>query len=439
MLVVTNPQSLQHGSTPRHRFDRTGGTIGCRAANWILADRQDRIEPIHCEICLEDGHFCVVDRSGQTHINGAHAPIGLGVGARLSEGDTLLVGPYVLTVHLHDVEDASGDPSSSSVDELFGGQGHDLLGAVGDVFQASATPAPMQEGLAAFHALSVPDASRTDLDPLHALDAAEREAAPLALGPLDPTHYGLSPSKSQADLGATRFEAVHGAPPIHSGEIPMTQRRMDTTQAEHWMSTQQSSGGDPRQLVIPLLEGFGTSLGSVDGPMAYRLLLECGQALQAAVLGLTALYRAPAGSDDRLALLGRTLQPIEDNPLRLGLNYEDTARALFGSDRSVVHLSAKAAVEESLAQVRNHQEAIVQAISAGLDALLRSFSPDALLQRFQRYQPDPAQASDTDDWAWRMYTHYFNELASSRQLGFEKLFWEVFEQAYDRALRAEAQ
>lgn len=134
----------------------------------------------------------------------------------------------------------------------------------------------------------------------------------------------------------------------------MTQRRMDTTQAEHWMSTQQSSGGDPRQLVIPLLEGFGASLGSVDGPMAYRLLLECGQALQAAVLGLTALYRAPAGSDDRLALLGRTLQPIKDNPLRLGLSYEDTARALFGSDRSVVHLSAKAAVEESLAQVRNH-------------------------------------------------------------------------------------
>lgn len=81
----------------------------------------------------------------------------------------------------------------------------------------------------------------------------------------------------------------------------------------------------------------------------------------------------------------------------------------------------------------------MQAISAGLDALLRSFSPDALLQRFQRYQPDPARASDTDDWAWRMYTHYFNELASSRQLGFEKLFWEVFEQAYDRALRAEAQ
>ncbi|KAA1334838.1 type VI secretion system-associated FHA domain protein TagH, partial [Escherichia coli] len=32
-------------------------------------------------------------------------------------------------------------------------------------------------------------------------------------------------------------------------------------------------------------------------------------------------------------------------------------------------------------------------------------------------------------------TNYYRELASSRQQGFEKLFREVYEQAYDRALR----
>ena len=54
----------------------------------------------------------------------------------------------------------------------------------------------------------------------------------------------------------------------------------------------------------------------------------------------------------------------------------------------------------------------------------------------------PAFAQDApaaDDWAWGMYTHYYDELASARQRGFEKLFWEVFEQAYDRALRVEAE
>src|SRR5215467_403744 len=88
-LVVNNPETLQYGSTPRYRFDRAGGTIGCRSANWILVDRSDRIAPIHCEIGQADGHFCVIDRSGQTRLNDAGAPLSQGVGARLSDGDIL--------------------------------------------------------------------------------------------------------------------------------------------------------------------------------------------------------------------------------------------------------------------------------------------------------------------------------------------------------------
>ena len=34
-----------------------------------------------------------------------------------------------------------------------------------------------------------------------------------------------------------------------------------------------------------------------------------------------------------------------------------------------------------------------------------------------------------------MYQHYYRELSSSRQQGFERLFQEVFEQAYDQQLR----
>lgn len=34
-----------------------------------------------------------------------------------------------------------------------------------------------------------------------------------------------------------------------------------------------------------------------------------------------------------------------------------------------------------------------------------------------------------------MYKNYYEELTSKRQYGFEKLFWEVYSQAYDKALR----
>lgn len=43
-------------------------------------------------------------------------------------------------------------------------------------------------------------------------------------------------------------------------------------------------------------------------------------------------------SESRFGTLNRNLQPIEDNPLRLGLSYEETIRTLYDADKSVVHL-----------------------------------------------------------------------------------------------------
>ena len=58
------------------------------------------------------------------------------------------------------------------------------------------------------------------------------------------------------------------------------------------------------------------------------------------------------------------------------------------------------------------------------------------MRRFLAYrragQPLPESG---DAWAWQMYQNYYRELTSDRQQGFEKLFWEIFDQAYDRTLR----
>ncbi|CAD5109360.1 type VI secretion system-associated FHA domain protein TagH [Zestomonas carbonaria] len=439
-LAVVNPQMLQQGCAPTHTFDSTGGTIGCRGANWILTDSRDRVHAIHCEILFEEGNFCVIDRSGHTRVNSNESPVGQNVSARLGEGDTLHVGPYRIVAHLQDQDHQLPDPSRHlsqyGVGEMLNDQGAQL----DELANGPAAPDMRPErdkGRSALDDLVEGTQRDSALDPLAALDEAERRAKEQAekrsSNPFDPTHYGLSPSTTQADLAETRFEAVSGIPLPHSGEPNMTQQYDYSTPAAPVI------GGDPQQAIEPLLQGLGAPIGRLDGQSAHQLLLEAGQALNATIRGIAALYGSQAGTQQRLALLNRTLQPIEDNPLRLGQSYDDTVRALFSSDRSVVHLSPRAAIDESLAQARQHNTAIIQAISASLDALLRSFAPDVLLQRFQRYRPGHTAQSESNDWAWQMYTHYYNELTSSRQKGFEKLFWEVFEQAYDQALRAEAQ
>lgn len=429
-LVVDNPQALQQGSRPGHLFDAEGGTIGSQGAQWTLADSNDRVSPLHCEILHEDGGFLIVDRSGKTRVNDQTQPLGAGACARLSNGDRLHIGPYRIAVRLGNdfshMNESAGHPGDFSADVL-----ETLPEAEAQEVDASY---PSPAGWAEFKALGESTAHKGLLDPLQALDVALDGSS----ANLDPHHYGHTPLAAQADVAATRSEAIYGAPMHAPGEPYMSEQDIQPAAAREWIQRQRSSNAEPVGLIEPLVEGIGAPVGVVDDQEAYVLLSETGRAVGALIRGLCALNTPQAGEQQRMSLAGRTLQPIEDNPLRLGQSYPDTVRALFSAERSVVHLSPAAAVEESLEQLRRQQVATHQAISAGLAALLQAFSPEQLERRFQRYQRARDGQAQAAERAWQMYGYYYDELTSGRQQGFDKLFWEVFEQAFDQALRAEA-
>jgi len=440
-LVVTNPEMLRLRSMPRHGFGLSGGTIGASGADWLLADSAGRIRPQHCEIVWDDGAFCLVDRSGQTFVNDSHNALGQDVSVRLRDGDILHIGPYRVAVHLqedaHTLPDPSRHLAEHSIDELLNQQ-HDAWQALSTADQE---PAPEHIAYDAregepLSALMRP-LDQDTLDPLEALDALHRRGESF-----DARHYGLSSELTPPDLAATRFEAVSGSPLSHL-ESHLEDNRLPLggvssgSPAQAWWSAQ-AGGLDATRLATPLIEGLGAPVGSLDAPSTYRLLLEAGQALAALVHGLTALHEVQLREQDRQVVHGRAHQPIEDNPLRLGLDYANTVQALFSNQRSLVHLPPKTAIEENLDQFHRHQSAAIRGIDAGLAALLQAFSPVQLLERFCRYQPNQEGVRQSER-AWTMYVHYYDELASARQRGFEKLFWEVFEQHYDQALRAEAE
>ena len=442
-LVIANPQALQKGTQPRFLFDTAGGTIGAHGANWILHDRSGRVQAIHCEVRYEDGGYFVIDRCGQTRVNDQMDPLGTLVSVQLRGGDILHVGPYHLTVNLDDETYTLSDPSRHLAEHEVA----ELLGTSNDHFEALAHPgedlpapdSPPARGWNAFDALSAP--SPDGLDPLLALEEAGRSDAGSLGGPaaLDPRHYGQTQLAAQADLSTTRFEAVSGSPLHAFGDLPMSGHPPSSAApgaSDQWIQNQFAQSGDAAGLVAPLVEGLGAPVGALDAHAAHALLFEAGTTLAALIRGLAALNQPPQGQG--LALAKRTLQPIEDNPLRLTQTYPETVRALFSRYRSMVHLSPTAAVEESLAQMGEQQRAMLKAVAAGLSALLQAFSPDQLESRFARYRSGQHHEAPPGDWAWKMYRHYYEELNSSRQQGFDKLFWEVFDQAYDQALRREA-
>ncbi|WP_111415507.1 type VI secretion system-associated FHA domain protein TagH [Billgrantia lactosivorans] len=438
-LVVLNSERLEGRSTSSHVFPVGGGTLGSAGSDdWLLQDHAGRIRPAHAEIRLLDGQFCLVDRSGHTFINHATLPLGRDRRVALRDGDELGIGEYRVRVHLGDRQ--AGLPGSQPLAALIDEEQEALAGQ--EVVAYRATPA------AAF------PSPRRD-DPLEALGAATPGASQR-----DPL-TALSGHGEVGDDGDTLIETLEAQgwgdalpqQPQARRETPSTLRRYEDDTLmnremdegllndlersvgeqleERWQdaapASAASAGGEP------LLRALGAELRFADSEEQLNFLAEAGQTLRAAIEGLQALHRAQ--DDSRYPLRDRRLQPIEDNPLRLGQPYRDTVATLFSARRSPVHLSAPAAVAECLTHQGQHQAAVEEAIGEALQAILDAFAPDALLRRFHAYRGAGNRLDDEGSWAWEMYRHYYQELNSGRQQGFAKLFWEVFEQAYDQSVR----
>lgn len=432
-LTVTNPGTTRSGASIEHSFGPQGGSIGTAGNDtWQLAAHRTGAVPGHAEIRLLDGGFCLIDRSGRTYINSATQPVGRGRRARLNQGDTVSIGRYRLRAELsaEALSDTLADPELEHPEAAEDSQLVDMAegqltrGAGGENDLQVAEPL---EGLAPAMAETVSSdpmlhwqdeparvdqEERTLMASERAWFAAEtnvtdeyRENRDVAMGL--PLRKGARDRMSQTSTGGPVQEP--GRKNDHSGD----QSRKHISAA-------------------PLMQGMEAGLNFADSDGMQLFLEEAGQTLKAAIDGLLALHQS---EDSRHQALRTRLQPIEDNPLRLGGNYEETVQTLFASQRSPVHLSAPAAVQESLQSLNHHQRATREAISEALEAILHAFSPDALLRRFHGYRRGLQQHEDEGRWAWDMYQHYYRELKSSRQQGFERLFQEVFNQAYDQHLR----
>lgn len=160
-LVVANPGRLLQGCRTSHRFDWRGGTVGSQQCDWQLFDRAEAVQPLHCELRWRDGTFCVIDRCGQTFMNESLTSLPSGLWVRLGPEDSLKIGEYLVALYLDDAKPSGHGRhlSQYSVNELL--QHHQC---------------PLHELVQP--AEPVPQTKRPCLDPLAALEAAERLGRP---------------------------------------------------------------------------------------------------------------------------------------------------------------------------------------------------------------------------------------------------------------------
>lgn len=467
---------------------------------WHLTDKNGAIYPNHCEILVVDGAFCVRDNCGETYVNGSSMALGRNKLARLENKDEIQVGPYTLRVHLGNTGDddiASSNVLEQLFDDDRHSLLADDDGEAATLNRSDEVDHSVTDPLMALDELSpqnkddsyvlidgdddeVRPEDETQEQPL--LAAEEYYQRPLQETQQENGEYDMTASislkkifrfgalklgrKPKSDVqqaapvnthgnhtNATDNQSVHNRSVSHgsvdyqsvnneSEGYGMDENVLDLLEeevAKSMSSTSEQSVETNHHgkhlLTGPMLDGLGVDLtDSHDMEKMHFLSEELGLSLQACVKGLLDLHKQV--NHGRFDMMNRNLQPIEDNPLRLGLSYEETMKTMYDSQKSLVHLSAPAAITESLKSIQDHNEAVQYATTEALSQILAAFSPQVLLRRFNNYKRPNEQRSDSEDaWAWNMYSSYYQELTSNRQKGFEKLFWEIFEQAYDKKIR----
>jgi len=186
----------------------------------------------------------------------------------------------------------------------------------------------------------------------------------------------------------------------------------------------------------PLCAALGLNVAQMSQPQANRLAHDIGAALKAAISGLMSAHRHEISNKSHLA--ETHLHAIEDNPLRLDVSAETAIKDMF-LVQSPVHLSAPAAISESLELLHHHRLASEVATEKALEAVLQALSPLALARRFMKYKGHAPRAGNLDAWHWTMYQHYYAEMRSDNQGGLSRMFWEVHRQIYDREMRQRTQ
>lgn len=412
-LQVINGNELESGRAATCLFTVDGGSVGhAESCRWSVQDRQQSVREHACSLVWHDGEFCLKSQTPEMLINQAPVAVNSGL-VRLRQGDEIQIGSLTIKAFLHQGEVTRYDEQMATPETIVMNRDN-LVDAL-----LTTDGQPDYQGQPLRHDIAPTVAHGFSSDPLQVLQAE-------TLTDSTSQYHSLISSPPMSDLAAS------GGIDNHFIDLPSvnTQSRIDDRHDEF----SQEMMAQRHLALTPLMRGLNCSLHVRNSQEADDFLEETGRALQKAIRGLLSLQHRQNSLSDK------HLRPLEDNPLRLNLDYDTALNVMFAEGKSPVHLSAPSAIEESLRNVRHHEEANRAAIVESLRVLLDAFSPRSLMRRFVQYRRSHELRQSLDDaGAWQMYCNYYEELASSRQQGFELLFNEVYAQVYDRVLREKQQ
>ena len=378
-LKITSAQKDVLGPDGIKVFSVHGGSIGRAGDNdWVLPDPDVFVSSHHALIDYREGAYYLTDTSTNgVFVNDSDQAVGKGTPIRLYDGDRLRLGNYELAVSIVNVSrDGTNDTG---------------------VFIADDEQTLAQE---------------------------EREPAP------DPGTRKLldDPIDIRASTDSNPgFEMVDA-----SGDDVPTKGEKPTDSSIH--PALHSAIGAEDALEV-LCRAIGVERERIEPGQEQQFVSTVGHLVRTATRGMLQVLKTRTTIKADLRLSQTSEQPRENNPLKFSAGVDEALdKMLFYS--GIHHLPALDAYEGAFLDIRAHQHALVAAMRAAFDDLLRRFDPETLREKFDRgLRPGALLGMSNEAKYWDLFCEFYASAQKDSDRNFDEIVGQIFAQAYEAEIQ----
>ncbi|WP_161787498.1 type VI secretion system-associated FHA domain protein TagH [Endozoicomonas numazuensis] len=144
------------------------------------------------------------------------------------------------------------------------------------------------------------------------------------------------------------------------------------------------------------------------------------------------LLRARSTVKNELRVERTMIESQDNNPLKFSATVEDALNMMFGRN-SNAFMSPSAAIKDSFDNISDHQIAVLVGMRTAYDAMFAQFSPDKLSSLFERMN-GKGLSMNRKAKNWETFQKWFSDLQSDPETTYNRIFGEVFAEAYEKKL-----
>lgn len=462
-LRVVSDHYKTLGPNATRLFGVTGGRIGRSNDNdWVLPDRERYVSSHHCRVSFQAGRWVLEDTSTNgVFVNGSDTPVSIEGPYQLRDGDRLRMGDYEILVSIDERNDFPPDASgqipipprtegAAAATTLSLGEdlGEEL--DLTDLLTDDSMAKPVRHSFD--WSAAAPDLS----EPAAAAKPAAKQAPPAApvltqTPSAMPARGGFS---SLLDAGLAEPRGKNGAQHlgVHKNDDwqmqtrPYDRKTMQALTNAATLSRVESERRErPKRSVDGSLDsagveafcrGAGIDPAALPSDAQMTLLTLAGQMVREMTLGLMEALKNRSNVKNRLRLSQTTIQPGENNPLKFSASVDEAVLKML-DPHSTRYLGPIEAIRESFADLRAHQSALMGAVQAATNELMKRIEPRELQENFDRGLKRGALLGAANKIKyWDLYVEFYQVLNQRNEQGLPAVFAEEFARSYAERVAA---